>query len=111
MKNLSFVGLHLVSFLWLLHDGVGLAGEVTAAGAKLEKLASGFETVEGPVYDGKGTLFFTDIPNNKIYQHALVLWLVLSSISAGVGWGEAHEKLSLFDRKRTAGGLTWPAEC
>ena len=36
--------------------------------AKLEKLASGYETVEGPLYDGKGHLLFTDIPNQRIWQ-------------------------------------------
>ena len=35
--------------------------------AKLEKLASGYETVEGPLYDGKGHLLFTDIPNQRIW--------------------------------------------
>ena len=37
-------------------------------GAKLETLASGYETVEGPLYDGKGHLLFTDIPNQRIWQ-------------------------------------------
>mgnify|MGYP001179081334 CR=1 FL=1 len=36
--------------------------------AKLEKLASGYDTVEGPLYDGKGHLLFTDIPNQRIWQ-------------------------------------------
>ena len=36
--------------------------------AKLEKLASGYETVEGPLYDGKGHLLFTDIPNQRIWR-------------------------------------------
>jgi len=36
--------------------------------AKLEKLSSGYETVEGPLYDGKGHLLFTDIPNQRIWR-------------------------------------------
>ena len=36
--------------------------------AKLEKLASGYDTVEGPLYDGRGHLLFTDIPNQRIWQ-------------------------------------------
>ena len=39
--------------------------------AKLEKLASGYETVEGPLYDGKGHLLFTDIPNQRNWQLTL----------------------------------------
>lgn len=39
-----------------------------ASGARLEELASGFETVEGPLYDGRGSLFFTDIPNQHIWK-------------------------------------------
>ena len=31
-------------------------------------LASGYETVEGPLYDGKGHLLFTDIPNEHIWK-------------------------------------------
>ena len=43
-------------------------GALFAEDAKLEKLASGYETVEGPLYDGKGHLLFTDIPNQRIWQ-------------------------------------------
>lgn len=39
--------------------GIGPAGEV-------EQLSSGHGFVEGPTWDGKGSLYFTDIPNNKI---------------------------------------------
>lgn len=48
---------------------VPAAGEhLTADGAKLERIATGFETVEGPVCDGKGALYFTDIPNEHIWK-------------------------------------------
>ena len=43
-------------------------GTLLAKDAKLEKLASGYETVEGPLYDGKGHLLFTDIPNQHIWK-------------------------------------------
>ena len=36
--------------------------------ANLEKLASGYGTVEGPLYDGKDHLLFTDIPNHRIWK-------------------------------------------
>lgn len=44
------------------------AAPLVAKGAKLEELASGFSTVEGPLYDGQGSLYFTDIPNEHIWK-------------------------------------------
>ncbi len=44
------------------------AEPVLASGASLETLASGFATVEGPLYDQKGSLYFTDIPNEHIWK-------------------------------------------
>jgi gluconolactonase len=47
-----------------------LAGEskVLAPGAKLEKLAGGFEFTEGPAVDPHGNVLFTDQPNNRIMR-------------------------------------------
>lgn len=44
------------------------ADALVAEGARLEELATGFETVEGPLCDGKGSLYFTDIPNEHIWK-------------------------------------------
>ena len=41
---------------------------VLAPGAKLEKLAGGFEFTEGPTCDAAGNLFFTDQPNDRILK-------------------------------------------
>jgi len=41
--------------------GVGPAGAVT-------KLHTGFKFTEGPVADGDGNLYFTDIPNDRIHK-------------------------------------------
>jgi len=41
---------------------------VIATGAKLEKLAGGFEFTEGPAVDAEGNVFFTDQPNNRIHK-------------------------------------------
>jgi gluconolactonase len=46
----------------------GAQDRVVAPGAKLEKLAGGFEFTEGPTCDAQGNLFFTDQPNNRILQ-------------------------------------------
>ena len=42
--------------------------EVIQAGAKLQKLADGFEFTEGPACDAKGNVFFTDQPNDRIME-------------------------------------------
>ena len=41
---------------------------VVAPGARLEKLAGGFEFTEGPTCDAEGNLFFTDQPNDRILK-------------------------------------------
>jgi len=41
---------------------------IIAAGAKVVKLADGFEFTEGPAVDAEGNVFFTDQPNNKIHK-------------------------------------------
>ena len=43
-------------------DGIGPVGEI-------EKVQGGFQFTEGPAWDGKGTLYFSDIPANRIYQY------------------------------------------
>ncbi len=44
---------------------------VVAEGAKVEKLAGGFEFTEGPAADAQGNVFFSDIPNNRIHKWSL----------------------------------------
>ncbi len=41
---------------------------VVAPGAKVEKLAGGFEFTEGPAVDATGNVFFTDQPNDRILK-------------------------------------------
>lgn len=48
--------------------GVQTEASVIAPGAKLEKLAGGFEFTEGPTSDKDGNVFFTDQPNNRIMK-------------------------------------------
>lgn len=38
------------------------------AGAKIEKVATGFKFVEGPAWDGESVVYFTDIPNNRVMK-------------------------------------------
>ena len=44
---------------------------VIAPGAKLEKLAGGFQFTEGPTCDARGNVFFTDQPNNRILKWSM----------------------------------------
>ena len=41
---------------------------VVASGARVEKLAGGFDFTEGPTCDAQGTVFFTDQPNDRILK-------------------------------------------
>ena len=43
-------------------------GTLTAPGATVRRLATGFTFVEGPAADGYGNLYFTDIPNERIHR-------------------------------------------
>jgi gluconolactonase len=46
-------------------------GGVTAPGAKVEKLADGFEFTEGPAADAAGNVYFTDQPNDRIVKWSM----------------------------------------
>lgn len=49
-----------------------LAGGLVAAGAQeqgFERILEGFRFTEGPVVDAAGNLYFTDIPESKIYRY------------------------------------------
>jgi gluconolactonase len=43
---------------------------LVATGATVQKLADGFKFTEGPAWDGKGALYFSDIPNERIHRWA-----------------------------------------
>src|SRR5258706_12486424 len=59
----------VASFIWM-KGGESPAAEsgIIAPGAKLEKLAGGFEFTEGPAVDRDGNVFFTDQPNDRILK-------------------------------------------
>ncbi|MCP4191312.1 MAG: SMP-30/gluconolactonase/LRE family protein [Planctomycetaceae bacterium] len=42
--------------------------ELIAKGAKVTRLADGFLFTEGPAVDAAGNVYFTDIPNSRIYR-------------------------------------------
>jgi sugar lactone lactonase YvrE len=45
--------------------------DIVAAGARVEKIAGGFQFTEGPVFSRIGFLLFSDIPANRIMKCAL----------------------------------------
>lgn len=67
-----------ILFLLVVFASTALAQSPVPAGAKLEKIATGFKQIEGPVwYNGPGlnsatdsTLLFSDIAGNMIYQYS-----------------------------------------
>lgn len=63
LRALPLIGLIVMT----THSAAQDAGPV-AAGAKLEKLASGFKFTEGPAPDSEGNVYFTDQPNDKILK-------------------------------------------
>ena len=80
---------------------------IIAAGAKLEKLADGFQFTEGPAADAQGNVFFTDQPNDRIMKWSadgkLSLWKHpcgrangLCFDAAGFLWACADEKNELW---------------
>jgi gluconolactonase len=70
------IALHSTARLILLATGLTAwtasgwanAEEVTAPGAKLEKVADGFVFTEGPAVDAQGDVYFTDQPNDTIHR-------------------------------------------
>ena len=48
-----------------------LAADLIAPGALVEKLAGGFMFTEGPACDTEGNVYFSDIPNERIYKWSL----------------------------------------
>ena len=50
---------------------LGADAGIIAPGAKLEKLADGFQFTEGPAADAEGNVFFTDQPNDRILRFSV----------------------------------------
>ena len=63
----------LASLLLLLTASLanGEDSAIIAPGAKVEKLADGFQFTEGPSVDAEGNVFFTDQPNNRIHKWSI----------------------------------------
>ncbi len=60
-----------------------------AKNAVVQKLASGFAFLEGPVADKEGNIYFTDIPNNRIHIWTIDNRLITFSENSGAANGLA----------------------
>jgi gluconolactonase len=58
----------LAVFLLLIGCPTGIA-QILPPGATVERLARGFSFTEGPLYDGRGGVYFTDIQRNDIVRY------------------------------------------
>ena len=83
------------------------ADGILAEGARLQKLADGFEFTEGPACDADGNVFFTDQPNDRILRWStdgkLTTWMQPCGRSNGLCfdakgnlWACADEKNELW---------------
>jgi gluconolactonase len=59
-----------------METGLAVESQVIAPGAKLEKLAGGFQFTEGPAADLDGNVYFTDQPNDRI-----LMWSIEGKLS------------------------------
>lgn len=68
--SIMLMGCTLIALLSLVLTAHGQepGASLLAPGAKVKKLAGDFSFTEGPADDGKGNIYFTDIPNNRIHK-------------------------------------------
>ena len=67
MRTFSWAAMTALAFCSLAAQASELPSFIEA-GAKVEKIAQGFRFTEGPVWDSRGWLLFSDIPASKIYR-------------------------------------------
>ena len=68
LNSLKVLVTEFLTAVLLLQLSVRAEEPVVPKHAEVKKLASGFKFVEGPAWDRKGTLYFSDIPNRKIHR-------------------------------------------
>src|SRR2546427_862850 len=60
----------VLSVLWSVHV-LAAESKIIAPGETVQKLAGDFAFTEGPACDGKGNVFFTDQPNDRILKWSI----------------------------------------
>ncbi|MDP2983611.1 MAG: SMP-30/gluconolactonase/LRE family protein [Candidatus Latescibacter sp.] len=73
-------------------------------GSKVEKLAGGFMFTEGPACDAEGNIYFSDIPNQRIYRWSvngtLSLFLENTEWANGLGFDGNGVLIACLERGR-----------
>jgi gluconolactonase len=111
MTSVSRTGLLLTVPFALLGVLTASAAEkpILAPGAKLEKVASGCKFTEGPAWDGKGNLYFSDGPNNRIMVYReggkAKVWKTNARSANGMLF-DAQGRLITCNSQSGAGGRT-----
>ncbi len=103
----TFLSASTVSALALLLNAGSLRAfdsKIIAPGARLEKLADGFEFTEGPAADKDGNVFFTDQPNDRIVKWsatdgAVSDWLKPCGRSNGTYFDKNRNLIACADEK------------
>jgi len=62
------IAIVVVSAVLLTWEPLAQESTLATPGARVEKVASGFGFVEGPAADADGTLYFVDIPSERIFR-------------------------------------------
>ena len=98
----------------MIHAVLILALQSELAAGEVKRLGDGMKFTEGPVADGKGNVYFSDIPNNRIMKwdgKALTTWMEESQGANGLkidkdgnlvacqGGGRRVVRISVADRK------------
>src|SRR5271168_5215272 len=70
MLLVTFVAVALASAEPLLGQGAGENKPIAGIGptGPITKLHTGFKWTEGPIADGKGNIYFSDLQSNKIHK-------------------------------------------
>ena len=107
MKNSLYFTIILIYSLFTVDL---FAQEIQADGAQLEKLSGGFSFTEGPASDGKGNVFFTDQPNDRIMKWStdeiLSTWMNPSGRSNGLSFDHEGNLWSCADENNQLWKIT-----
>jgi gluconolactonase len=102
----TVLGLGLTLVPW----SSGARERVVAPGARVEKLAGGFEFTEGPTCDADGNLFFTDQPNDRILKWSvegkLSTFLQPAGRANGMYFDPAGDLIACADEKTALWSIT-----
>lgn len=102
MSGTTVLGAVLAIGLFTMHVFAAEPG-VIAPGAKIQKLAGGFEFTEGATCDAEGNVFFTDQPNDRILKWSvdgkLTTWMQPAGRSNGMIFDPKGNLLACADEK------------